>query len=327
MTGLDRLELTPAGMETLLEAVPDGIAVTTVDGRILYANDSLSRLSGYSRRELIGKTVEDLVPPEHRTAHQAHRRSFVRQPSRRPMGADLAIELLTKDGQRTPVDIALNPASLGTVDVVVAAVRDDRERRRREADLRRNVQLLELAHDAIFVRDAVSDEIGYWSEGATDTYGYSRAEAIGRTKIELLDPTYANATAEAVEQELRTTGRWEGEVEHRHKDGRRMTVSSRRVLGPSRFLGGLSILEINRDVTEEKRLHGQVAVLEDRERLGREIQEVAIHGIFAAGLSLQAMASEVGDGQLVARLEAVVAQLDDVVHDIRDHIFSFRRRS
>src|SRR5437764_9555710 len=99
-----------AGSEVLrssvFEALPDGILITDLGGRIVKVNQQLVELSGYAAEELIGQQVEILVPGNQRALHPKHRATYVGAglPTR-PMGANLRIRLLTKLGEEVPGDI------------------------------------------------------------------------------------------------------------------------------------------------------------------------------------------------------------------------------
>lgn len=120
----------------LIDALPDGVAIVSLEGAIAYTNRELELMTGYSRSELLQLTVEDLVPDHQRVRHRRHRADFARRPMRRPMGADLRIDLQVKDGSELPVDIALSPLADGSGSVV-AAIRDARLRRSAEGAMRR----------------------------------------------------------------------------------------------------------------------------------------------------------------------------------------------
>ncbi len=92
-------------------------------------------------------------------------------------------------------------------------------------ELSSQAALLDLTHDAIFVRD-MHDVITYWSAGAEELYGWRREEAIGRRATELLNTRFPIAR-EAIDEQLRSTDRWQGELGHRTRDGRELTVASR----------------------------------------------------------------------------------------------------
>lgn len=100
------------------------------EGRIVYLNSLLERLSGYQAEELVGHSIEVLVPERLRKAHVGHRTAYTHNPRVRPMGANLQISMRRKDGTEFPADIALSPLDTPTGVNIVAAVRDASERQR-----------------------------------------------------------------------------------------------------------------------------------------------------------------------------------------------------
>ncbi|MEP9379370.1 ATP-binding protein [Aquabacter sp. CN5-332] len=117
--------------------------------------------------------------------------------------------------------------------------------------LREQADLLDLTHDAIFVRDD-ADTITYWNHGAEKLYGWSRAEALGRKAARLLQTVFPSATAE-IRVELHRTGRWEGELVHTRKNGARLVVMSRWSLQHDERGRPMATMETNSDITEHKR--------------------------------------------------------------------------
>jgi two-component system sensor kinase FixL len=91
--------------------------------------------------------------------------------------------------------------------------------------LREQASLLDLTHDTVFVRDR-NDVITYWNRAATELYGWRREEAVGHRAAQLLDTVFPAPQA-AILNELERTGRWEGELIHKTRDGRHVTVASR----------------------------------------------------------------------------------------------------
>lgn len=129
-------------LDAILSAAPDGILIGDAAGRIVLANDQLERMVGYRRDELIGQTVEMLVPERLRVRHAGQREAFVRDPHARPMGAGRDLMALTKDGRELPVEISLAPLVTDEGVLVVNIIRDVTERRRLEAELKhRNDEL------------------------------------------------------------------------------------------------------------------------------------------------------------------------------------------
>ena len=76
-----------ADSEQLLEAMPDAMVVVGIDGRVVRVNGRAESLSGYSREELVGLAIEDLVPETLRSAHVAHREAYQREPTVRSMSS------------------------------------------------------------------------------------------------------------------------------------------------------------------------------------------------------------------------------------------------
>jgi PAS domain S-box-containing protein len=119
----------------LIEHGPDGVVAVDRSGKIVLANLEIEQLTGFTRDELIGQQIEMLVPMEARGGHSAHRARYTQEARNRPMGVNLNLFALKKDGTKLAVEIMLAPASFDGQDVTVAYVRDATERRRREAEL------------------------------------------------------------------------------------------------------------------------------------------------------------------------------------------------
>lgn len=117
--------------------------------------------------------------------------------------------------------------------------------------LEENVRLLDLSNDAIIVRDA-ADRITFWNKGATDMYGFSRAEAIGRVSHDLFQTEFPEPV-ESIREKLLSDGHWSGELTHTCATGVRKTVSTRWVVERDASGNIRSVLESNRDITDAKR--------------------------------------------------------------------------
>jgi PAS domain S-box-containing protein len=127
---------------------------------------------------------------------------------------------------------------------------DITERKRAEEKLRRQAELLDLAHDAIIVRD-LDNRIVFWNSGAEETYGWAKAEVQGQETYQLLG-TECPQPREELEAELFRQGQWQGELSHTRQDGRRIVVTSRWALQRDKKGKPAAILEINRDITGQK---------------------------------------------------------------------------
>lgn len=138
-------------------------------------------------------------------------------------------------------------------------------------------ELLNLAFDAIFVRTFRDRTITYWNRGAEELYGYTPADAIGRNPAQLLRSVYP-VPLEEIEWELLATGGWEGEILHTHSSGSTITVASRWVLRRDAHAEPVEILEINRDITQQKAATEQLRRSEQRFRM--LVENVRDYAIF-----------------------------------------------
>jgi PAS domain S-box-containing protein len=120
-----------------------------------------------------------------------------------------------------------------------------------EAALREQANLLNLTHDAIFVRD-MNGTVKYWNRGAEELYGWPAEQAVGRVILELLK-TIFQAPLEQIEEEVITAGRWEGELVQTKKDGSQVVVASRWSLQRDESSAPVAILVNNNDITKRKR--------------------------------------------------------------------------
>ena len=119
-----------------------------------------------------------------------------------------------------------------------------------EITFREQAELLDLTHDAIFVRDLTA-RIVYWNRGAELLYGWKREEALGLISHELLKTDFPVPLAE-IEAATVTSGAWEGELIHRRRDGSIVIVSTRWALRRDEGGEASAILEVNRDITTRK---------------------------------------------------------------------------
>lgn len=120
----------------LLEAAPDAILEVNSEGQIVLINQVAETMFGYSRDELLGMTVESLVPAAMRSKHHRHRASYTAAPQARPMGAGLELKAQRKDGSLFPVEITLSPNWTDGALHVIALIRDISERKESQDRLR-----------------------------------------------------------------------------------------------------------------------------------------------------------------------------------------------
>ena len=120
----------------LLEAAPDAIVEVDENGKIVLLNTVTEQLFGYSKQELLGQSVDSLVPAELSSGHAGHRAKYSSAPLTRPMGSGLDLYGLRKDGSQFPVEISLSPVRSAEGFRVLAIIRDVSERKRAEEQIR-----------------------------------------------------------------------------------------------------------------------------------------------------------------------------------------------
>jgi anti-anti-sigma factor len=197
--------ITPAALWQLIDALGDGLALTSHEGEIVLVNRRCAQMLGYERDELVGQPIESLVPPDLRAAHRRYRAAYAQAPQARPMAERSRLVALRKDGATLPVEISLSPVPTATGHFILAVIRDATETRRREdlADLargavsehtRRDQELLDQVVDRLFqvglslqvavdlpsdiARERITDALGQLDDTIQEirTYAFSPAQ-------------------------------------------------------------------------------------------------------------------------------------------------------
>ena len=197
-------------LRAAVDAAPDGMLVVNGSGVIEFANPMTARLFGYGPGELVGKSVDVLLPEALRAGHVALRDSYMQHPRARPMGSGLDLRGRQRSGAEFPIEVSLSAVRDGDEQYVIAIVRDVTERR------------------------AAADEL--------------------------------------------------------------------------------------------MRVHEQLALVDDRERIARDLHDTVIQRLFAVGLSLQGALMHLKDPQAIQRIETAVDEIDGTIRDIRTAIFSLQAR-
>jgi PAS domain S-box-containing protein len=252
-------------LRALLESAPDPTITVDASGQIIMANAQVERLLGYRPTDIVGQSVELLVPERLRSAHEADRDLFTANPSARSMGEHLDLVARKQDGGEIPVEVNLSPIALHGRSVVVAAIRNITEHRRIEAILKQQAAMISLVPSAVIVRD-MEGTITFWNPAAERFYGWTAAEALGQTTHTLLHTRFPESR-EAVDSALLEAGSWQGELLHTRRDGAEIVVSSQQVLAQSETEHAPVLLEINTDVTERRRSDDALRNSEGRFRL------------------------------------------------------------
>jgi PAS domain S-box-containing protein len=275
----DERRLADEKFRLAVEASPSGLVMINVSGAIVLVNAETERLFGYERNELIGQSVDILVPTRLQGQHDKHRSEFAIHPETRRMGAGRDLYGLRKDGTEFPVEIGLNPIHTEGGILILSVIVDISERKRAEAALQQYAEreqlfiaAVESSNDAI-VTKSLDGTITSWNPGAERLFGYTAQDAIG-SNINIIVPDDRRTEIRNI---LARIGRGE-KIDHHEtvrvaKDGRRidMSLSVSPVRSPSGVIVGAS--KIARDITASKQ--AQAALL-DSERTARGIIDTAM---------------------------------------------------
>jgi PAS domain S-box-containing protein len=241
---------TDARLLAILDSVVDSIITIDATGIIVSINPAVVKMFEYPAEELLGKNVKVLMPEPNRSSHDGHLERYQSTGKTTVIGVGRKLEGLTKTGRAFPMELTITEVLLEGERLIVGLIRDLSERNLAEEELRKQAALLDLAGDAIMVRDLQS-RVTLWNRGAQDLYGWSAAEANGQVSHQLLQTEFP-LPLPAIEAALASKGDWEGELRHRTRQGKKVVVTSRWAL--QRDAGGAptAILEINRDITERR---------------------------------------------------------------------------
>ena len=205
----------------------------------------------------------------------------------------------------------------------IGTVQDITERKHAEGQIGEQARMLELAHDAIVVRD-MEDRVLYWNQSAERIFGWTAQEAIGRKINDLLSKDSFNASKhEEARKAVLETGNWQGEFAARTKDGKEVVVEVRWTLVRDDQGTPNSILGINTDITEKRRFEVQFLRAQRMESIGTLASGIAhdLNNILTPLMvSVQVLKERIGndaDGKrLLAALEANVERGANLVKQV-----------
>lgn len=206
--------------------------------------------------------------------------------------------------------------------LILLAIEDVTEKRKYVEDLRRHAALLELANDAVIVRD-LEGRIYFWNRGAEELYGWKKEDALGKFKQELLQPKFPKPLKE-IHAEMARRGRWEGELEHACRDGSKRIVRGHWAL--QREGGSAMVLEINSDVTDKKQTEESLRRLssrlmhvqdEERRRIARELHDSTGQKLMALKMTLQTLVKRNPKFQREPAVSECIGLIDEGAREIR----------
>jgi hypothetical protein len=249
----------------LFEGSHVGMALATLDTRIVEINPAFCALVGRPREVLLGRTLTELVHPDHRAAENTRLERLIAGQT-----AGYQTECRYLHPQELEVwgglTLSLLRDPAGQPQFVAVQVQDISEHRRAEDQLREKAALLEIAQDAVCVQD-LAGRIEFWNPAAERLYGWTRDEALGAPVDERL---FARVSRELLQAraDLLAHGSWHGELPQAAKDGRTITALCRFSLVRDPAGKPRSILLLSTDLTERKQLEEQFLRAQRMECIG-----------------------------------------------------------
>ena len=310
-----------AWLASIVESSDDAIISKNLDGIITSWNAAAERIFEYTAEEAVGQPVKLIIPVER---HEEENRILDRLRNGERIDHYESVRV-SKSGRRIDVSLTISPVRNAEGKIVGGSkiARDITERKQVEEALRRihdelelrvrertaelerrtmqvleQAELLDLANDAIFVRN-LDGRITYWNRGAERLYGWARSEVLGELIDDCLKTRFPRPFSEIAAEILRT-GSWQGRLIHSTKGGQRVTVASRWSLW-SRDGKPLGFLELNTDLTEQMRVEESLRTMsgrllqmqdEERRRIARELHDSAGQMLVALDMNLTAIREE-----------------------------------
>ncbi|WP_062065190.1 sensor histidine kinase [Cellvibrio sp. OA-2007] len=242
----------PGYVRELLDAVPAGIIVTHQDGRINYLNAEAERLFGYLRDELVGRSIDILLPDRFSGNHAQLRQSYIDQPSTRYMGAGRDLYGKRKDKSEFPLEIGLRSLTADDEQFIVATIVNITRRKQLEERL---VKVIEASPYGQLLVDE-RGIIQLINPSLLTLFGYSKDELLGKSMDILLPERYREGHEKlragyVQKPSLRAMGLGR-DLTGRHKSGTEIPIEIG--LSPVESDAGNLTLAVVTDISERKRL-------------------------------------------------------------------------
>jgi PAS domain S-box-containing protein len=248
---------------SLFDLVNDAIIAKTMDGKITRWNQAAERMFGYSAAEVMGRSSNVLYP----TDRIEEAESLMTRTTLGEKVNPFETICLRKDGKPLDVFVTLSPLTNATGKIIGSSkiLRDLTEFNRVKREIEEQTALLDKTQDAILISD-LEGRILFWNKGAERLYGWTRHEATGRYIGEFIyADTFKFREVNGITREI---GEWSGELRQIARDRQEIIAETRWSLLRDRDGQPKSILAINTDVTEKRKIENQFMRAQRMESLG-----------------------------------------------------------
>lgn len=249
---------------TLVESAPDAMIIVNNKGMITLVNNQAEKMFGYTKEEILGKEIEQLIPLEFLSSHKKLREDFFRSPRTRMMGEGKILKGRKKNGEEIPVEIALSPIHIRSELMISAIVRDISERIKAEDEIRislRNLNYVnQVARIGHYQTDSSLNDFKL-SENFCNLFG-SKERFITREKLRgMLHPDDLKKYRGRLDEALKKEENYE--IEFRMINP--LTNETFHVRNFNYFLhdsfGNVQVIGLMQDVTRQKQIQEEITEL------------------------------------------------------------------
>ncbi|MBI2938050.1 MAG: PAS domain S-box protein [Thaumarchaeota archaeon] len=281
----------------LIDTAQEGVWVVDTEAKTTYVNQRMAEMLGYTREELVGRSSIDMLDSSDRAGAKRRWRK-----GKEDLKVVSDIHYRRKDGSDLWAIVSTSQLldEKGNFIGILGMFTDITERKQAEEKIREQAALLDKSHDAVLVRD-LENRILYWNRGAEHQYGWNANEAVGINADHLIykKPSVSSEARKSVLE----IGEWNGELHQVTRDGQEIIVESRWTLVRDDEGKPKSILIINTDITEKKKLEARLLRSQRLESVGMLANGIAhdLNNVLSPiMISLELLRDEVkadGEGQ------------------------------
>ncbi|MGB5668492.1 MAG: PAS domain S-box protein, partial [Maribacter sp.] len=276
-------------LKCIFESAIEGILVVDDDGLLLKVNPTLEHMFGYKSGELFNTKLENLIPEKFRNQHIVHRNKYAKKPKSRPMGQNMELWGLKKNGSKIPVKISLSPTKIKGKSITIAFVTNATEINLAEQELKsyeaRAKALLEAIPDMMVIQNYAGDITDFYAPKQLELQ-IPREEIIGKNIKEVVPPEMSKSILKTHDKAIKTN-----KIQIREysliNENEKVDYEARTVR-----LNNHSLLTIVRDITENKRTEQELkdSLAKNRAIINALPDTIIIHDKNGNYLDIQASA-------------------------------------
>ena len=239
-----------ARFKALFQGAPDAIVITDKNSKIILVNNQTITLFGYSMDELMGNSMDLVIPERYREAYYKYQKAFIDEIETRP-GISLPLNGIRKNKREIPIEIALSPVKTPSGVIFTNIIRDLTIRKEAEEQLRLQSVALESAANGILITDR-NGNIQWVNPAFTNMTGYSADEVHGKNPRILKSGLVPQDIYDDLWTTILSGEVWHGELVNRRKDG--SIITEEQTIAPVKDSTGhiIHFIAIKQDITERK---------------------------------------------------------------------------